>query len=59
MNLERKHIKYRYGNLKVEKSKLTIDTVVISYTTEINDAFKKYYMDLYTSQSNGDLSKID
>ena len=33
---------------------------VITYNpTEINEAFKKYYMDLYMSQWHGELSKIE
>ncbi len=51
--------------LKTEESKRTINAIekpskVITYNpTEINEAFKKYYMDLYTSQSHGDLSKME
>ena len=51
--------------LKTEESKQTINAIetrskVITHNpTEINEAFKKYYMDLYTSQAHGDLSKMD
>ena len=50
--------------LKAEESKWTINTIEtltnkISFDpTEINDTFKKYYEDLYTSQSSDDLSLL-
>ena len=51
--------------LKAEESKRTINAIEtltkeISFDpTEINNTFKKYYEDLYTSQSSDDLSEID
>uniref|UniRef100_A0A3Q3BNZ9 Reverse transcriptase domain-containing protein n=1 Tax=Kryptolebias marmoratus TaxID=37003 RepID=A0A3Q3BNZ9_KRYMA len=51
--------------LKTEENKRTINAIenpqkTITYNPgEINEAFKKYYSDLYTSQSQGDLDEIE